>query len=108
MTKSTKNLTSKELFNAKSSTVALQKAGEEITITGCAIDEVTDTVTGDVKCVTYLFEEGGHVYGTISASVYNSASELIDYIDDINEPVQLRINRNKSNAGREFLTISVL
>lgn len=107
MIKATTNLTKKELFNAKSNTLSLKEAPDEITIRGVAVDEITDIDTGFVKHVTYLFEENGIVYGSISESIFNSITELIDLMEEINKNVTLNVNRNKSMSGREFLTISI-
>lgn len=52
----TANLTAKDLFNASSSSMSLEKA-TDITVTGVATDTVIDTETGEEKEVAYLLQQ---------------------------------------------------
>lgn len=58
--------------------------------------------------VTALFTPEGEVYSSISATVQNVGSDLIDLLRDetINE-VTVKVVKQKSKAGQEFINLSV-
>lgn len=100
----TTNLTAKDLFNANSSSMSLEKA-EEITVTGVATDRVIDTETGEEKDVAYLFTPEG-VYGSVSATVLSTIEKLAELVDEIGE-LEITVQHRESKSGRTFLSLYI-
>lgn len=103
MTK-TANLTAKDLFNALSSSMSLEKA-TDLTVSGAAVDTIIDTETGEEKEVAYLFTSEG-VYGSVSATVLSAMSKLIEIIDDLGE-LDVEVMHRESKSGRTFLSLYI-
>lgn len=103
MTK-TANLTAKDLFNASSSSMSLEKA-TDLTLSGAAVDTIIDTETGEEKEVAYLFTSDG-VYGSVSATVLSTMSKLIELIDEIGE-LEIEVLHRESKSGRTFLSLYI-
>lgn len=103
------NMNAKSIINAKSSSVQLKAAPPRFQAVGFAIATDTDKETGEVREVGYIVAEDGTVYGTISATAINTIDNIIDAIDDnsFGTPVEIGVALRKSNAGREFITVSV-
>lgn len=103
MTK-TANITAKDLFNASSSSMSLEKA-TDLTVSGAAVDTIIDTETGEEKEVAYLFTSEG-VYGSISATVLSAMSRLIELIDELGE-LDVEVMHRESKNGRTFLSLYI-
>lgn len=103
MTK-TANLTAKDLFNASSSSMSLEKA-TDITVTGVATDTVIDTETGEEKEVAYLFTTEG-VYGSVSATVLSTVNKLVDLVDELGT-LEIEVKHKESKSGRTFLSLYI-
>lgn len=103
------NMNAKSIINAKSSSVQLKAAPPRFQAVGFAIATDTDKETGEVREVGYIVAEDGTVYGTISATAINTIDNIIDAItdDSFGTPVEIGVALRKSNAGREFITVSV-
>lgn len=103
------NMNAKSIINAKSSSVQLKAAPPRFQAVGFAIATDTDKETGEVREVGYIVAEDGTVYGTISATAINTIDNIIDAINDnsFGTPVEIGVALRKSNAGREFITVSV-
>lgn len=106
------NFTKKDEVNSVSAT-PLQKAGDDILlVTGAAITERPDE-NGEVKEVGLLATDHG-TFSSISATAINGLNGIIDYMTDLEadnelgDGIQVRVVKNKSNAGREFLTLQIL
>lgn len=100
----TANLTAKDLFNASSSSMSLEKAND-LTVTGVATDTVIDTETGEEKEVAYLFTTEG-VYGSVSSNVLSMASKLIELIDELGA-LDIEVLHRESKSGRTFLSLYI-
>ena len=102
-------MTAKDIINAKTSSVQLKSAPERFNCTGLCISSDVDRETGEVRDVGYVVSEDGTVYGTISATALASIEAILDGInnDEISLPCELGVSLRKSNAGREFITLSI-
>lgn len=105
------NFTKKDEVNSVSAT-PLQKAKNEIiTVTGAAIAERPDE-NGEVREVALLSTKEHGMMSGISATAIKSLDLIIDYMEDLGdeakEGVQLKIKSEKSNAGREFITLEIV
>lgn len=103
MTK-TANLTAKDLFNASSSSMSLEKA-TDLTVTGVSTDTVIDMETGEEKEVAYLFTTEG-VYGSVSATVLSTVNKLVDLIDELGT-LEVEVLHRESKSGRTFLSLYI-
>lgn len=104
---STKNIGKMELFNAKSASIALQTVSETLTVTGAAIADETNTDSGEISEVGYIFDKDGNVYGTISATVIDMLPALIDLLDEISE-LPMTVVHRKAKSGREFISLQIV
>lgn len=102
-------MTAKDLINAKTSSVQLKAAPEKFTCRGLAVTTDVDKSTGETREVGYAVSEDGTVYGTISATAISSIDAIIDAVDGeaFDLPVEIGVSIRKSNAGRDFITLSV-
>lgn len=103
------NMSAKDMINAKTSSVQLKSAPERFTCTALAVTDDIDKETGEMREVGYVVAENGTVYGTISATALSSIEAIIDAVenDEISLPCEIGVSLRKSNAGREFITLSV-
>ena len=105
------NFTKKDEVNSVSA-MPLQKAkGEVITVVGAAITTRKDENGEEQEVALLSTLEHGMMSG-ISATAIKSLDLIIDYMEDLGEEaaegVQLRIKAEKSNAGRDFITLEIL
>ena len=100
----TANITAKDLFNASSSSMSLEKA-TDLTVTGVATDTVLDTETGEEKEVAYLFTTEG-VYGSVSATVISTVNKLVDLVDELGT-LEVEVLHRESKSGRTFLSLYI-
>lgn len=102
-------MTTKDLLNAKSSSVQLKDAPPRFEATGFAISEDVNRETGELREVGYIASADGVVYGTISATAMQAISGIIDAVTDgdFELPVEVGVSIRKSNAGRDFITLNV-
>ena len=105
------NFTKKDEVNSVSA-MPLQKAkGEVITVVGAAITERSNE-NGEAQEVALLSTLEHGMMSGISATAIKSLDLIIDYMEDLGEDaangVQLRIKAEKSNAGRDFITLEIL
>lgn len=106
------NFTKKDEVNSVSAT-PLQKAKNEIiTVTGAAITTRADE-NGEEKQVALLASKEHGMMSGISSTAIKSLDLIIDYMEDLDEEelasgVQLRIKSEKSNAGRDFITLEIV
>lgn len=106
------NFTKKDEVNSVSA-IPLQKMSDEpMIIMGAAITERPDE-NGEVKTVGLLVTDHG-TFSSISATVIKGLDGIIDYMTDLQDDnalgdgVMIQLVRNKSNAGREFLTLQII
>lgn len=105
----TSNFTKRDIINSRNS-FALQDLdnGTEIVVAKAGIITRPDMETGEPKEVSVLIIEDGTVYSAISATVCDTMEDIVDLIEDEQAPVTIRLNKRKSKAGREFLSLTVL
>lgn len=84
------------------------KSGDVIRVTDVLIhmeEGEFDGKTG-TQTVTTLFEENGNAYAGISATVAKSAKVMVETIFDGGvEWVDVKVVKQKSNGGREFINL---
>lgn len=105
------NFTKKDEVNSVSATPLQKAKNEVITVTGAAIAERPDE-NGEVREVALLSTKEHGMMSGISATAIKSLDLIIDYMDDLGEEakegVQLKIKSEKSNAGRDFITLEIV
>lgn len=84
------------------------KSDEVITVTDVMLysDIVDNYGTEQETIITSLFTEND-VYGSISSTVKEVASELIPLLSDL-EKVDVKVTRTKSKKGQEYLSLVIL
>lgn len=82
--------------------------GAELVVVKAGIIERPDLETGEKKDVAILVTEDGTVYSAISATVCDTMGDIVDLIEDEAQPIRVRLNKRKSKANREFLSLTVL
>lgn len=84
------------------------KSDEVITVTDVMLysDVVDNYGTEQDTIITSLFTEND-VYGSISSTVKEVASELIPLLKDL-EQVDVKVTRTKSKKGQEYLSLVIL
>lgn len=101
------NFSTKDTINAKSASIKLSSiAGQSVVVSGAAICDDVDVETGETKRVAYLATESG-VFGTISPTAVNAIDSIIDYMAEEQASADITVNKVKSNAGREFITLTI-
>ena len=102
------NMTAKDLFNAKSSSKSVKDyIGVTLSATGCAVVDITDKATGEVKTVGYIATNEG-VVGFTSDVMMDAMDDLADYMESVNAPVEIQFHENTSNAGKKFYTMEIM
>lgn len=84
------------------------KSDEVITVTDVMLysDVVDNYGTEQDTIITSLFTDND-VYGSISSTVKEVASELIPLLRDL-ESVDVKVTRTKSKKGQEYLSLVIL
>lgn len=101
------NFTKKDEINSVSAT-PIQKAKDEvITLKGAAITTRPDENGEDVEVALLSTIEHGMMSG-ISATAIKSLDLIIDYMEEVQEDIEVKIKVEKSNAGREFITLEII
>lgn len=105
----TNNFTKRDEINSRNS-FALQdlEDGKNLTLTKAAIIQRPDNETGEIKNVAIMVTEDGTVYSAISETVCDIMEDIVDLMNEENAPIDVRLNKRKSKAGREFLSLTVL
>lgn len=102
------NMTAKDLFNAKSSSKSVKNyIGVTLSATGCAVTDITDKATGEVKPVGYIATSEG-VFGFTSNVLIGAMDDLAEYMESVNVPVDIQFSENTSNGGKKFYTMEIL
>lgn len=109
--KKSKNFTGKDMLNTKNG-LALQDAGAvELKMISCAtFQKEEDGETKNVGALKCVGEAGEVMYTTISASVIETLSDLIDMEEENLLDVQgteVSVVMRKSKQGREFLSLYI-
>lgn len=105
------NFTKKDEINSVSATPLQKATGETITVIGAAITTRKNENDEELEVALLSTLEHGMMSG-ISATAIKSLDLIIDYMEDLGEEaaegVQIRIKAEKSNAGREFITLEII
>lgn len=101
------NMTAKDIFNAKSSSKRVKDyVGVNLTATGCAVVDTTNTETGEVKSVGYIATTEG-VFGFTSNVLMNAMDGLSEYMESVGEPVEIEFHESESRSGKKFYTMEI-
>ena len=101
------NFAKKDEINSVSATPLQKVKGEVLTVTGAAITMRSDEETGEEKKVGLLATNSG-TFSSISGTAIKGLDLIIDYMEEVKEPIQVKVNAAKSNAGREFITLEIV
>ena len=106
------NFTKKDEVNSVSATPLQKAKGEVITVRGAAITEREGDDGEPVDVALISTDEHGMMSG-ISATAIKSLDLIIDYMEELDDTeladgVQVKIKSEKSNAGREFITLELV
>ena len=105
------NFTKKDEVNSVSATPLQKAKGETITLLGAAITKRADE-NGEEQDVALLSTLEHGMMSGISATAIKSLDLIIDYMEDLGEEaadgIQIRIKAEKSNAGRDFITLEII
>ncbi|MBO7735796.1 MAG: hypothetical protein J6S67_24725 [Methanobrevibacter sp.] len=105
------NFTKKDEINSVSATPLQKAKGETITLLGAAITKRADE-NGQEQDVALLSTLEHGMMSGISATAIKSLDLIIDYMEDLGEEaadgIQIRIKAEKSNAGRDFITLEII
>ena len=106
------NFTKKDEINSVSATPLQKAKNEVVTITGAAITERPDD-DGHMRDVALLSTVEHGMMSGISATALKSLDLIIDYMSELTEEeladgVKLFIKAEKSNAGRDFITLEIV
>jgi len=109
VTKSTSKFGAIELFNIKAGAHSLKEAiGKTIEIRMACVGEDTNANNEPVSAAA-LITSDGIAYTTISATAVDLIDSLIDIIEDNSTPetIKVKVETRKSNAGRDFIVLSI-
>ena len=102
------NFSRKDEINATSATPLQNAKNEVVTVLGGAITERPDDSTGEMVRVGLITTKEYGVMSTISKTAIRCLDLIIDYMTEEHpETVEIKIKAEKSNAGREFITLEL-
>lgn len=106
--KATDTFTKKDMINSKNGNSMQEYAGDTaITVTAAAKIENVDESTGEIKYVSTVVTGDGDYLTSISNNVYETMDDLIDYMNELQEPAVIEIKKAKSKSGRDFLSMYI-
>lgn len=100
------NFTKKDEINAVSATPLQKVKGNTLHVVGAAITTRPDE-NGEEMEVGLLSTDAG-TFSSISATAIKGLNLIIDYMTDEESAVDVKVNVQKSNAGREFITLELV
>lgn len=101
------NFTKKDEINSVSATPLQKAKGEVITLKGAAITIRPDENGEDKEVALLSTVERGMMSG-ISETAIRSLDLIIDYMEEVQEDIEVKIKADTSNAGREFITLEII
>lgn len=109
--KSSYNFTKKDEINSVSATPLQKVKGEVLHVTGAAITTRTDENGEEMEVGLISAAEG--TFSSISATAIKGLDLIIDYMTDedpasTDSSIEVKVNVQKSNAGREFITLELV
>lgn len=103
--KQTSNITAVDKFNMKMCKSLQTAVGKSLTVTKAAIGEDADKDGLVVQTACIITEDGA--YGTISATAMDLIDSLIDMLEEIGEPITVRVESRKTQSNREYLVLVI-
>lgn len=100
------NFTKKDEINAVSATPLQKVKGTAIHVVGAAITTRPDENGEEMEVGLLASSEG--TFSSISATAIKGLDLIIDYMTDEDVAVDVKVNVQKSNAGREFITLELI
>lgn len=103
-------MTKKDIFNAATNSLPLQKLTTPISVVACGVGEDVSNETGELTQVGYIVTATGEIYGTISKTAITAIENLGDLLLDLpeNEAVEICVQHRKSKSDRDFITLSLV
>lgn len=111
------NFSKKDEINSVSATPLQKVKGQVLNVRGAAITTRVDEETGEERKVALLATDEG-TFSSISATAIRGLDLIIDYMIDYAadleeageafETISVKVNAQKSNAGREFITLELV
>lgn len=103
------NFGAKDVFNIVGAETLDSVKGSVIKVVGAALGLDVSHDTGEEVATGYLKAENGAIYSTISPTAQQSIDALIDmFADEPNTGVDIKVNTRMSNAGREFIVLTMM
>lgn len=104
--RTTNDFTSIDHFNIKMAQSLKDMVGQTITINKIAVGKDEDKDRHEeVPSAAFITNEGN--FGTISNTVVELASALIDIINE-KGPQKVQVSSRKSNGGRDYLVLTLI
>lgn len=103
--KQTSNITAVDKFNMKICKSLHTAVGKSLTVTKAAIGEDADKDGEVVQTACIITDESA--YGTISATAIDLVDSLIDMLEEIGEPITVRVESRKTQNNREYLVLVI-
>lgn len=104
-----KNFTKKDAFNIIGAVTIDKVKGTHINVVGAALGTDVSYDSGEEVSTGYLKSADGTIYSTISPTAQQSIEQLIDMLDDVDgEPIEIAVQTRKSNAGRDFIVLTLV
>lgn len=101
------NFTRKDEINSVSATPLQKAKGQVIHVTGAAVTTRSGDNGEEVEVGLISSQEG--TFSSISSTAIKGLDLIIDYMEEEQAAtVEVKINVNKSNAGREFITLELV
>lgn len=89
-----------------SATPLQEKRGETIYIIAVAMYEETNTATGEVKNSCMIVDSSGKMYGSISNTIMQTVSDMIEVLDD-GHKITATVSERTSKGGRDYIVLEV-
>ena len=103
------NFTAKDTFNIVGADTLDSVKGKVLKITGVALGLDVSHETGEEVPTGYLKDSEGNIYSTISPTAQQSIAALIDmFADEPEATFEVKVSTKKSNAGRDFIVLTLL
>lgn len=100
----TQNLTKMDCIRVSGASSLMEVTGTLITIAKAAITESPDN-NGELVRAYVIIDTEGNIYSGKSPTVVAQMQEIIDYIDEENDFITMKVCSRKSKAGKEFLIL---
>lgn len=102
-----------KLANARGTgSISLKEVESETVIKVADVLLIQDTInqygSNQEVTITNLYTEDGTLYSSISETVKTIALELVDFLNEDDEPLDVRVVRGMSKQGQEYLSLVIL